>query len=68
MENENINDLEKEINLLIKKKTELQEKCLHKNRFVKFTGNCNEIKQFCSECNKELGYPTMEELDKFLSK
>lgn len=68
MENENINDLEKEINLLIKKKTELQEKCLHKNRFVKFTGNGNEIKQFCSECNKELGYPKMEELEKFLSK
>ena len=68
MENENINNLEREINLLIKKKKEIQDNCPHKNRYVKFTGKSNEIKQFCSTCNKELGYPNINDLDEFLSK
>jgi hypothetical protein len=68
MDNKNINNLEKEINLLIKKKNDIQNNCIHKNRYVKFTGNGNEIKQYCSNCNKELGYPDKNDLNEFLNK
>tara|TARA_R110000803_G_scaffold138679_2_gene205464 strand:+ start:2416 stop:2628 length:213 start_codon:yes stop_codon:yes gene_type:complete len=69
MENDNqikVNDLESEIKKLEKAKIEIQESCDHKESKVKFVDNTNTMKLFCVTCNKSIGYPSKEEIEKFL--
>ena len=63
-----VEGIEKEVKNLEKEKEEIQNDCKHKgDTFVQFDKS-NSMKKYCSECKRELGYPTKEESDKFLGK
>lgn len=69
MENENnkkINEIDNQIKALNKEKEEIQSKCTHKDTKIKLEIGTNTPKLYCSVCDKEVGYPSKEELDKFL--
>ena len=69
MNNENqqkVTQLETEIKRLEKEKTQIQESCTHKETKVKFVEGTNEMKLHCIVCNKAIGYPSQEQIDKFL--
>jgi len=65
--NKTVFDIEREIKILSEEKKDIQSKCKHKSRYIKFVNGTSTLKQFCSECNKEIGYPSKDELDDFLS-
>jgi len=68
MENvDNVNQIEKQIEVLEKQKTTLQSQCKHKETRVKFENNTNNMRVYCCECNVRLGFPTKEEIEKFLT-
>ena len=51
-----------------KVKEEIQNECKHKGEtFVQFDKS-NSMKKYCSECKRELGYPTKAEQETFLGK
>jgi len=61
-----VDKIEKELNQLEKEKEEIQNECKHKGEtFVQFDKS-NSMKKYCSDCKRELGYPTKEESEKFL--
>tara|TARA_Y100000389_G_C17434286_1_gene504533 strand:+ start:1046 stop:1279 length:234 start_codon:yes stop_codon:yes gene_type:complete len=68
-------DLKKKIEELeeIKKECEkqierIQSKCTHSNYIIKsINPEGNIIRRICTGCGKEIGYPTKEELDKYLN-
>ena len=61
-----VDKIEKEVNQLEKVKEEIQNECKHKGEtFVQFDKS-NSMKKYCSECKRELGYPTKTEQDTFL--
>ena len=63
-----VDKIEKEVNQLEKEKEVIQNECKHKGEtFVQFD-KLNSMKKYCSDCKRELGYPTKEEADKFLGK
>ena len=63
-----IDKIDNELNQLEKEKEVIQNDCKHKgDTFVQFDKS-NSMKKYCSECKRELGYPTKEESDKFLGK
>jgi len=68
MENDkNINNIEKQIKELEKEKLEIKNNCLHKNQKVKFEEGKNIMRLYCEECNALLGFPTQEQINKFLN-
>lgn len=69
MNNENqqkVTQLETEIKRLEKEKSQIQDSCLHKETKVKFAEGTNEMKLYCKDCNKAIGYPSKEQIDEFL--
>lgn len=62
-----INQIEQTIKDLQKQKKQIQLLCDHKQRSLKFMDEKNIVKIFCSNCNKELGYPNQQDLNKFFS-
>jgi hypothetical protein len=69
MENENskkITEIDEQIKALNKEKEEIQSKCIHKETKVKLEIGTNTPKLYCSVCNKEIGYPSREQLNDFL--
>lgn len=63
-----VDNIEKEVNQLEKAKEEIQNDCKHKGEtFVQFDKS-NSMKKYCSECKRELGYPSKAEQDIFLGK
>lgn len=63
-----VDKIEKAVNQLEKEKEEIQNDCNHKgDTFVQFDKS-NSMKKYCSDCKRELGYPTKVETDKFLGK
>ena len=63
-----VDNIEKEVNQLEKAKEEIQNDCNHKGEtFVQFDKS-NSMKKYCSECKRELGYPTKAEQETFLGK
>lgn len=63
-----VDKIEKEVNQLEKKKEIIQNDCKHKgDTFVQFDKS-NSMKKFCSECKRELGYPSVQEQEIFLGK
>ena len=70
MDNEKIqkiNSLDTKIRELNKEKESIQESCSHKKSKVKFETGTNNMKLYCSDCDKEIGYPTKEQIDEFLT-
>jgi hypothetical protein len=69
MENEKIqkiNSLDSKIRELNKEKEYIQGTCGHKNTKVKFEPGTNTMKLYCSECDKEIGYPNQDQIKEFL--
>ncbi len=63
-----VDQIETEVNKLEKAKEEIQNECNHKGKsFVQFDKS-NSMKKYCSNCKRELGYPSIAEQDKFLGK
>jgi len=68
MENDNnINKIENKIKELEKEKSEIQKNCPHKNKKVKFEEGKNNMRVYCEDCNALTGFPTQEQIDKFLN-
>ena len=61
-----INSLDTKIKELSKEKESIQDSCTHKITKVKFETGTNTMKLYCAECDKEVGYPTKEQIDEFL--
>lgn len=64
----NIEKIENQIKELEKEKLEIQNTCPHKNKKIKFEDGKNTMRLYCVECNTPLGYPSQDEIDKFLNK
>ena len=63
-----VNFINSEIKKLEKLRKEIQDQCQHNKTYVKFSENGNTPKSVCCECEKEVGYPSQEKLEEFLSK
>jgi hypothetical protein len=63
-----ITQIEEKIKELQKQKIQIQKNCDHKERNVKFLEDRNVVKVFCSNCNKDLGYPNQSDLNNFFKK
>ena len=61
-----INSLDNQIKELSKEKETIQESCPHKKTKVKFENGTNYMRLYCADCDKEVGYPTKEQIDEFL--
>lgn len=59
------NDLQENIQRLKKELEELQEECNHEESIIKQQMGGKVIK-YCKFCNKELGYPSKDELENYL--
>lgn len=69
MDNENkhkITSIDNQIKVLNKEKETIQDSCNHKKSKVKFENGTNNMKLYCSECDKEIGYPSKEQINEFL--
>jgi|TARA_Y100000389_G_scaffold112776_1_gene109907 transcription initiation factor IIE alpha subunit len=63
-----VDKIDKELDQLEKEKEIIQNDCKHKGEtFVQFDKS-NSMKKYCSDCKRELGYPTKEEQETFLGK
>jgi hypothetical protein len=63
-----VDKIDKELDQLEKEKEVIQNDCKHKGEtFVQFDKS-NSMKKHCSDCKRELGYPTKKEQDTFLGK
>lgn len=58
--------INEEIKKLEKIKKDIQTDCNHNQTCVKFTKENNTPKTVCCVCEKEIRYPTKEELELFL--
>lgn len=65
-----INHIESELRNLKKEKDDLQEGCKHLgNSHLAFSPeDRNSIRVYCSDCKKELRYPTQEEINEWVGK
>lgn len=61
-----ITSIDNQIKVLNKEKETIQDSCNHKNTKVKFENGTNNMKLYCSECDKEIGYPSKEQINEFL--
>ena len=65
-----VRDLESQLDTLCGKLKTIQDSCRHTEKEVKFTSNTDsgrqELRWVCSVCNKVIGYPTPEDVKKFL--
>lgn len=55
-----------EIKKLENLRSEIQDSCNHKETYIKFSENGGTPKSVCCDCEKEVGYPSQEKLEKFL--
>jgi len=62
-----INDIEQQIKSLEKEKKVIQDSCSHKETHVKFEEGTNNMRLYCCECKQQVGWPSKEEIDKFLN-
>lgn len=60
--------INQEIKKLEKLKEEIQDECKHKTTYIKFSETGGVPKSICKDCEKEIGYPTKDKLEKFLEK
>lgn len=58
--------LDRQIKELSKEKETIQESCKHEKTKVKFENGTNNMKLYCFNCDKEVGYPSKEQIDEFL--
>jgi hypothetical protein len=65
--NEKINEIDFIIKELKKEKKEIQNNCPHKQTHTKFFDDTNDLRIFCKECTKMLGYPSKEQIYEFLN-
>ena len=65
-----INQIDEELKSLKKEKDSLQEGCKHKGEtYLAFSGTeRNSIRVYCSDCKKEIRYPTQTEIDNWVGK
>jgi len=61
-----ITQINQEIQNLQRIKTEIQDGCHHKKTTIKFDST-NTPRVMCCECEKDLSYPSREELEVFLT-
>lgn len=61
-----ITSIDIQIRELNKEKETIQESCTHKNTKIKFETGTNNMKIYCSECDKEIGYPSKDQINEFL--
>jgi hypothetical protein len=62
-----IKQINQEIKNLEKIRDEIQSNCRHKETYVKFSEKGGTPKTVCCNCEKEIGYPPQNKLEKFLS-
>jgi len=62
-----VKSLNDQIKELEKIREEIQTECRHKNTYLKFADGTSKVKEYCCDCEKELGYPEPKKLDFFLS-
>ena len=55
-----LNEIEKELN-------SIQQDCKHSSTITRFDKQ-NQIKLYCTDCNKELGMPSSRQVNEFLNK
>lgn len=67
MENDRINELNKQIKNLVQEKNEIQKTCTHKQKKVRFLDGTNNMRLFCEECDLMIGFPSQIEIDEFLN-
>ena len=62
------NQLQSDISKLEKELNDLQDECDHSEKVIKqIPGSGNGgVKKYCKFCNKELSYPTAQELENYL--
>jgi hypothetical protein len=56
-----------EIKSLEKELSELQESCLHPKYTIRNCQNSFSLKRICDVCQSDLGYPTQQEMDKWMN-
>jgi hypothetical protein len=61
-----ISKIDAEIKRLEKLKADIQSECPHEESYTKFNDK-NSIRVYCAECNLELGYPNVNQINLFLS-
>jgi uncharacterized protein YhaN len=62
-----VKQINQEIKKLERLKNEIQGNCRHKETYIKFSENGGTPKTVCCNCEKEIGYPSQNRLEKFLS-
>ena len=60
-----VNEIEKKLYELEKEKENIQSSCTHKEVVINFDDK-RSLKRYCSECKRELGYATKDEEADFL--
>jgi hypothetical protein len=60
-----VNQIEQVVRDLEKQKESLQENCKHSESHVAFN-ETKDMRLYCKQCKKELGWPTKEQQDIFL--
>ena len=55
-----LNEIEKELN-------SIQENCNHSSTITRFDKQ-NQIKLYCTDCDRELGMPSSQQVQEFLNK
>jgi len=61
-----VKNIDSQIKKLEKEKQEIQKECRHNSTYIKFKDGSSVTVKYCCECEKEVGYPSQQELDKFL--
>ena len=60
-----VNQIEQEVKNLEKQKESLQDSCNHTETHVAFN-ETKDMRLFCKQCKKEVGWPTQAQQDEFL--
>lgn len=58
------NDIKENIKSLKKELLEIQTSCSHEKLILRYNEDSKTVFKICSECEKIIGYPTKDELEK----
>lgn len=62
-----VKSLNDEIKKLEKLRSEIQDECRHKDKYLKFEDGSSKIREYCRNCEKKIGIPSTKDVDIFLS-
>jgi uncharacterized protein YlaI len=60
-----VSNLQNQLHTIERELNSLQEKCIHPTTITKFDKN-NSVRIFCTECDKEVGMPSEQQIQEFL--